>query len=484
MKIVFFLFLFSISIAIGQDVRDLVRFSQTQVHGSARFEAMGGSFGALGADLSTSAINPAGFGRFSKSTFGMSMQNTSINNSALFNNELVDKKNNNLRLNNLGVVICNDVSEKNNGFLFNQIGFTYNRIENFRNDIAYKGTQYYSLLDEFTSNAYGLTPDEVYDYLPFSSALAWDTYAIDKGEDGNYVSRLDSDTDIRHRRNINYSGGMSEYNINISGNYINKLYIGGNIGFRTVKYTEDTYHYEQPIFSDAVTLDSFQYEYHLYTKGTGANIKLGFIYLPIESFRIGLSLHTPTFFKLKDTYSADMTSFHKDGVYEVEKEFKPKGEYKYKMRTPTKAILSLAYLFRTAGSINVDLDVVNYKWAHFRSTDDPMYEPYDFSFENSNAKSLTRTVLNIRVGGELFLMSHLFLRAGYAFYPSAYNSNVNLAKNQHIYSGGFGYKWGKHGIDLAVKYHKGNFSYFAFSESQTDITQNRIGVTVNYSVSF
>ena len=54
---------FSAGTFFAQDVRDIVRFSETQVSGSARFEAMAGSFGALGADLSCAAINPAGFGR-------------------------------------------------------------------------------------------------------------------------------------------------------------------------------------------------------------------------------------------------------------------------------------------------------------------------------------------------------------------------------------------------------------------------------------
>lgn len=50
-KIILFLSVLFISAAWTQNEIDLYRFSKTTYQGSARFEAMGGSFGALGADL-------------------------------------------------------------------------------------------------------------------------------------------------------------------------------------------------------------------------------------------------------------------------------------------------------------------------------------------------------------------------------------------------------------------------------------------------
>ncbi len=39
---------------------DAYRYSQTEVTGTARSMSMGGAFGALGGDISSIAINPAG----------------------------------------------------------------------------------------------------------------------------------------------------------------------------------------------------------------------------------------------------------------------------------------------------------------------------------------------------------------------------------------------------------------------------------------
>lgn len=61
-----FLILFPL-LAFSQNETDLYRYSRTTYGGSARFESMAGSFGALGADMSCSQTNPAGMGRFSSS---------------------------------------------------------------------------------------------------------------------------------------------------------------------------------------------------------------------------------------------------------------------------------------------------------------------------------------------------------------------------------------------------------------------------------
>lgn len=472
-------------LSFSQDVRDLVRYSQTQTFGSARFEAMAGAFGALGADLSCSAINPAGYARYSKSNFGLSFQNTSIHNKATFNSTTNQTNINLFRLNNLGVVLTNDVSENNRGFMFSQFGFSYNRIENFKDKIYYSGEQFYSLLDEFASSAYGLTPDDMYAQLPFSSALAWDTYAIDQDTNdiNNYVPRLNPNN-VLHQRSIEYGGGISEYNFNLSGNYMNKLYIGGNIGLRSSNYSETFTHNEQATNSSGMTLDSFQYQYHLKTKGSGKNIKLGIIYLPIEQLRIGFSFHSPTFFKMKDYYDADMIAYHKDTTITIPEEFKPYGEYKYKLRTPSKFVFSLAYIFRTNGAINIDVDVVNYKWAHLKQTDDTSYEPFDYSPINKIAKSQTRTVLNLRLGGEIVILTQFFVRGGIAIYPSAYDTSTAKIKSNKVYSCGFGYRWKKSALDFALKLDNRAFNYYAFSLSETQIKQNRTSISINYSVNF
>ena len=56
---------------------DALRYSKSDIVGTARFSAMAGAYGALGADFTTLSYNPAGIGfyQFSELTFTPSIGN-------------------------------------------------------------------------------------------------------------------------------------------------------------------------------------------------------------------------------------------------------------------------------------------------------------------------------------------------------------------------------------------------------------------------
>ena len=73
-KIILFLFLFP-SIVNSQSLNDFIRVSMDNTVGSARFQSMGGAFGALGGDLSAININPAGSAVYNNNEFGITFSN-------------------------------------------------------------------------------------------------------------------------------------------------------------------------------------------------------------------------------------------------------------------------------------------------------------------------------------------------------------------------------------------------------------------------
>ncbi len=473
----------SISFCFGQNVVDLVRYSNVQLQGSARFEAMAGSFGALGADISTSLINPAGYGRFSSNQLNMGLNYNHIGNNNLFQGATTESTKNPVRPSNMGIVIVNDVSSNNKGFLYNQIGFSYNRVDNFTNNIHYKGKLYNSLLDVFASDGYGLAPDQ---FSPFSTALAWETYAIDPGLNGNYVPRLTANDTMMHNRTIDTKGGVSEYTFSFSTNYINKLYLGVNWGIRTIRYTEEFIHREK-LENASLSLDSFNYQYNLSTKGSGNNLKIGVIYLPFDAMRLGLSLHTPTFYSLADEWSADMTSYQNDTIFALPSGTRPTANYKYRLRTPTKLIGSMGFVFGTRGCLNVDLEYLNYQWANLKSTKDANFAPEanNYKYQNEEADQLLRSVVNIRIGGEIAFQSQYFIRGGYAFYPQPYAKDVaNGTTGSTVYSVGAGIKFNRSTFDIAYKYQTKKYNYYAFTESQTQISSITQGLVICYNLTF
>ena len=59
LRLLFLLFILPFSI-YTQSVTDILNVTADNYIGTARFQAMGGAFGALGGDLSAININPAG----------------------------------------------------------------------------------------------------------------------------------------------------------------------------------------------------------------------------------------------------------------------------------------------------------------------------------------------------------------------------------------------------------------------------------------
>lgn len=469
--------------AFNQTEADLYRFSNTFNEGSARFEGMAGSFGALGADIGCARINPAGFARYSSSQFSFGLNTVTSLNKANFRDTEQQSSVTKLRLANTGLVVTTDLSNNRGGFLYQQFGIGYTGVANFGNEWTYKGQQFESLLDGFCSQAQGIQPVDLGSYYPFSTYLAYETYTIDF-DGNNYIPRLTSG-DMIHTRTVQTKGGINEMHISYSANYLNKLYLGANVGFQFLRYIENTDHHEDLIDTTGVSLRSFDYAYRLKTKGNGANLKIGVIYLPVESFRLGLAVHTPTFFELTDVWSADMTAQHSDGVYEVPADLKPSGDYKYRMRTPARIIGSAAIVFGTSGCVNIDVEYLDYRWANFKSTLDDNYVHYDYAAENKAADERFTNVLNIRIGGEWVFRSNYFLRAGYGYLPKGDTALYTYGgKTDQMISGGAGVRFNNWTFDAAVRSLVQTRPYTAFSGSTADIRTNQLYIVLNAQVKF
>lgn len=468
----------------AQNEIDIYRAANTFNEGTARFDAMAGSFGALGAESGCARINPAGFGRYSSAALGITMNGISINNTAYFQNTTNSSRDFFTRLSNLNFVIVTDKSLERQGFLFSQFGFGVNRIANFNSLFSYNGQQFESLLDEFTSNGFGIQPVDLNSYLPFSTSLAYETYAIDF-DNPNYVSRL-TNGDMMHQRTVTTTGGISEYYFNFSGNYINKLYIGGNIGIQRLRYSENIDHSEYLLDTVGVSLRSFDYNYNFNTKGNGLNLKIGVIYLPQDNVRIGFALHTPTAFNLLDETNANMTAMHNDGLRTVDPSLIPRSTYKYRLSSPARFIGSFGYVFEKRGCINIDAEFLDYSWGKLKSTNDPTYQSYSFSSENAAAKERLKAGFNLRFGGELVVSNKYFLRGGYAHFFKGDKALLTYGGNaDQLISGGFGYRNGSLTIDFAVKHFLQTKNYQAFtgSNAQIDLRTTTVVIGFNYKFS-
>ena len=484
-NLLFLLFSFFIVLTRAQNETDLYRFSKTTYNGGARFEAMSGSFGALGADLSSSQINPAGYGRYSSSTAGLSVYGASNNVKTEFNSTQTNSSNGLGGISNFSIVLTEDASNQRQGFIYKQFAFGMNRIENLRSKVNYEGQQFASLLDEFTGQAYGFDPSYLNDYFPFSTFLAYETWAINYDPSSSSYYSLLNYGDVKHNRTIETKGGHTELFLSYSANYINKLYLGANIGFRYYNYEEQTIHKETLTDTTGTILRGFDYTYDLSTSGWGTNLKLGMIYLFSEAARFGFSIHTPTFSELTDRWSAKMTTHFEDSSSVLNETLIPTGNYKYRIRNPWRFIGSFAYVYGTKGCINLDIEALDYRMAHFRTTKDQTYAPYDYKAENDYADEVFKPTLNIRLGGELVVLSTIYLRGGLGYYGNAFIDKMAVENRPDLFvSCGAGIKTKRFQYDIAYKLRNNSRNYYAFSGSKTTVDQSTHQAVMSFSLLF
>jgi len=481
LNILFFLCHFYV--LFSQDDVDLFRFSKHYHGGSARFEAMGGSFGALGADISVVQINPAGMGRFSSSQLSFTPRLTINNTSSSFAQREKNVHQSAFSIPAIGLVLVNDISGNNNGDLYAQFGLGFNKIAYFRQKTAISGRQFPSLLDDFITQAQGIDPNELTSSFPFSTSLAWETYAINYDSvQKSYSSYLNSG-DMLMERDIVSKGGLNELFFSYSINRLNRLYYGFSFNIRTYRYEESYTHREELSILEP-DFESFTYRYSLNTSGAGFNGKLGIIYLLSEGFRLGLSYHSPTVISLTDRWTADMTSsFKLSGEKNIPSDLVPYGEYKYRMYTPMRTVVSLAGILGMHLAINGDLEYVDYRQAKLRATRDLTYDPYDFTSENKNARDRLTSAFNYRIGLEYTLYQRWFFRLGYASYGGGYKKTQKIDPTvDRSISGGLGCKIGLWSWDLAYVNRQIERYYSPFTSStlaHTQLTSSHIIFTTS-----
>jgi hypothetical protein len=455
------------SLLFAQSYSDGLLFSQTTNNGTARFVSMGGAFGALGADFSSIGVNPAGLGVYKSGEFTITPSfKTQKVNSNFLGVSASDNKNR-LYLDNLGFVMSfKPYKTEEKGLLSYNIAFGYNRTNDFySNTITLGDYNKYSIMDYFSSITSGnYTPQQLEysdNYDPFNglgagaweSVMAWNTYLLYEYDNatGNYTPAIFLEDSVNYRNIVTTEGGSGEFTIAFGGNISNTFYFGASLGITDFNYTYTSTYEEAAKNSNGTWPNgdrfySLNYKQYIETKGTGYNLKIGGIYVPTPEVRLGVSLHTPTFYNLDDAFSSSIVTYFdtaSTAVYFISNS--PFGKYDYHFETPMKLIGSASFIIMQKGLISVDVEYVNYSAMRFRKGGDG----YNFWDLNSQMDNVFKNTVNYRIGGE-YKLGNLSLRGGYSFYPSPYKSGyINEKSNIQQFSGGLGYRSGNISIDLA-----------------------------------
>jgi hypothetical protein len=462
----------SITLSVkSQDYIDALRYSKDFYGSTARSAGMGAAFGALGGDFSSLSINPGGLGVYRSSEFTISPSFSTSTVKSNYLGTMSEDNNSNMALSNMGLVLTFPAN-KESGWINTNLSFGYNKTNYFSENILTHGyNASNSIADYFTQNAKGISPNNL---DQFWEHLAFDTYVIDTSM-GQYVPNISPGVD--QRMAISTTGSSGEYNFGFGANYNNQLYLGASFNITSANYDEENNYYEtntKNVNSDFVSMNFYR---SLIAYAHGYNFKAGIIVRPIPSLRIGVAVHSPTFYNIHENYYNSMSSTFNNGTYNAES---PDGINEYSLTSPGRLIGSVAYMFQDLALLSVDYEYVDYSSMKLRNGIDG----YDYSSENTEINQNMRATNNIRAGVEIKLGT-FFIRGGYEFYQSPYSSSdINNNANTNVFTGGVGYHDKNFFIDLAYTYSKLSEDYLMFGpswpEAINQISESRIITTFGF----
>ena len=520
---------------MAQTIYDGAKLTGKDLNGTARFVGMGGAMGALGGDISTMGTNPAGIGLYRSNdimtSFGLSLYgNESQYLGKKFNSDLTKGD-----FNNIGFVFSSKIGNET-PLRFVNFGFNYHKAKSFNNNMRMEGnlglySQTYLMASQaagiekwgdspYTDNGIGwlsilgadaglIRDITIHDKTGGVNNIPY-TYKDEKGEEvqykdingnplyispGHFEGMLDNGYANFHSEE---RGGIDQYDFNVSFNFNDRVYLGLTVGAYDVDYSKYSSYDESYGEETGYLLESWNK-----ISGSGFDFKMGAIVRPFESspFRIGASVHSPTFYKLTLTTSARLISdMYLDGklkrtdidTYNLVGDM----NREYSLRTPWIYNLSLGYTVGNSFAIGAEYEYEDYSTMRFN------YPEGDAMFFENNQTDMLKGVHTFRVGAEYKVIPQFAFRLGYnhsttAFKGEAYkqlpensiSTDTDFANAQALnnYTLGIGYRGNMFYADLAYKFSSYKEDFYAFDDlylNKTEVTNTRSQVLFTVGMRF
>lgn len=497
----------------AQTVYDAAKIADKDLNGTARFVGMGGAMSALGGDISTIGTNPAGIGIYRShdvmTSFSLSSFGTDAN--YMGNNLSTSKMKGSY--DNLGFVLSTKIGNKTT-LRYVNFGFNYHKSNSFYGnmemggDLGNQSQSYYMAQQAAGIESWGNNPYTDVN-IGWLSVLGYDGWLItdittDKtgtpylDEDGNQINDVNGNPLYRtpgvyyglyDNGNASYRseqrGGIEQYDFNISFNIKDRVYLGLTLGAYSVDYNKYTTYGESYENGEYYSLTS-----NNQIVGAGFNVKVGAIIRPFEysPLRVGLAVHTPTFYSLDYKTRAYVESSLYDPVTgkneaaSVATENIVDGDMirEFRLQTPWLYNVSLGYTIGNSWALGAEYEYQDYSSMEFR---DPQGFSDSFEFENSTTAML-KGVHTFRAGLEYKVIPQFAIRAGYNYRSALFNkdafkdlpinsiqTDTDFSNTQALnnYTVGIGYRGSMFYADLAYKFTSCKSDFYPFvNMNQTD----------------
>lgn len=475
-------------------------------YGTARTMGMGNAFTALGADLTSATLNPAGIGMYVESDVSLSpmMQFTKSEtaNSEQFyvgvpksQQKFKDHKTN-FGMSSIGGVFA---VYRSTGALTNlNVGVVYNRIADFNYNTMSASTRNpatSSLANFFCtlSNVDNLQTDSDGtmsfggDPYYWGAKLAYKNGLTNKDEQGWFIDRIADYAEIDQYSATEVRGSLGEYDITLGMNFADIVYVGASFGIQSLSYKRTVFYGENYIYPGneypsgedmPYQLDYMNYMQRTSLSGTGINFKLGVTVRPVHWWRVGVAYHTPTLMNMSMMHSGEMWSeTYSAGNNPDKYELSSQGYAYFNVKTPvledvganswnytSPSRLLLGTAFTIGGKVIVSADYERSWYQTMRLKSSPIW---GLSYTDIN-KEVFKGSSTLRVGAEGYVLPFLVLRAGYIWSGSTLREGYEdivathtMPKSQSYITAGLGLKFSP-SVYLDVAYQYGETKYTGY----------------------
>ena len=420
-----------------------VLFTNQQINGTARYNAMSGAFGALGGDISSMDINPAGAAIFIFSEFGLSLSTNELMTTSSFYDGTSIHENNHGNLNQAGgVFVFNNYGANRNGWGKVAVGFNYSIANDFENFWSVSGNSNYPTWIEDPN----------------------DNTILYMNSDGQY---FESTT----------TGRNNKYTFSVASQYNDNLYFGASLHTYDIDFYQqiflEEYNYNQ---SNEVLEASLLQE--LITYGDGISFNFGLISIPSENVRFGLAYQSPVWYTLAEDYIDYDLEVYLSNTDELISDFSGTNFFDYKLRTPSKLTGSFGYIFDKFGLISVDYSYKNYSNIQLSGA--------NFSDENQQFSNDLESTGELRIGTE-WRFNNLSIRGGYHTEKNPYKNSLDT-DDLTGYSLGAGLKF--RGLKIDASYQNSNQTapynfypqYSEVNSAELDYDNSRYTLTLTLNI--
>ena len=494
----------------AQETYDNAQLATKDLNGTARYVGMGGAMEALGADLSTIGTNPAGIGMFRRGMVAGSFGFNTLSDAKSFGNA----NKTNMSFDQAGFVY----SMRSGRHSMLNFGFNYTKSKNFDQILTAAGrlnnasqnklsamknaNGVYTLQDKnnglvSNSGAYSqadyLYSNVLFNHYDANNPNDPNNAMLSEGDKGVIVNQTTGLPVYYNATGYDFgrstTGYIGQYDFNVSGNSNDRFYWGFTIGIYDVHYNSSSLYSENLVDGDKAIGDVAMNDERKIT-GTGFDVKAGLIFRPAEEspFRIGLYVHTPTWYDLT-TRNYTVLNNNTNEAYGSTERGKSSESYDFKFYTPWRFGVSLGHTVGNYLALGATYEYADYTTNDIRVNDGGEVDYWGNYYETSsrdeamkqNIKNSLKGVHTVKLGMEFKPEKNFAVRLGYNYQSAMYNKNgfkdgslesygtyyasttdYTNWKDTHRFTAGVGYNYGKFSFDLAYQYSQTNGDFYPF----------------------